>query len=178
MKRSNTLRVILELVTILSHIVIGVTIITFLMQEVQPDKSYIGSIILALGVTEIVEYISLKDLAKRRNVLNAVIAGLTTVFGIVVLSLRVDLSIICLIWAIVSICLSVGKIANAGINLLHQPFLLSFIIILAILNIIFSAFLIAGRDPYLPVYLAVFGISILVKAFLLIVEFVIHRYQQ
>lgn len=178
MKRTNSLYIALEIVTILSNIVIGVTILTFLMQGVNADKSYIGSIILAIGATEMVEFLSMKELTKRRNVLQAVVAGLTMVFGIVVLSLRVELNVLCLIIGIVSICFQVVKVINAAINLLRQPFLRSFVIILCILETVFAIFLIVRNTAVLNNYLLYLGVSLLVVAFLLIVEFVIHRYQK
>ena len=64
----------LELVTIFSFIVIGVTILTFMYYDVEMSRSYLGSLVLAIGVTELVSFLSLRDLAKLRNIPNAVAA--------------------------------------------------------------------------------------------------------
>lgn len=178
MKKTNTLHIVLELITILSNIVIGVTILTFLTQGVQADKSYIGSIVLAIGATEMVEFLSLKDLAKRRHVLNAIIAILSMAFGVLLLSLPLELPIVCIVLGIVNICFLVVRVVDAAINLLRQPFLQSFIIIICILETMFSIFLIVKTVDALNNFLTYLGIALLVEAFLLVVEFVIHRYQK
>ena len=95
MRKTETLHIILELVTILSNIVIGVTILTFLWQKVEASKSYIGSIILAIGTTELVEFFSLSDLAKRRDIPNAIVAIASMIFGFTLLFLRIDLKMTC-----------------------------------------------------------------------------------
>ena len=52
MRKSGTLYIILEIVTILSNIIIGVSILTLIAYQAQEhlelNKSFIGSIILAL----------------------------------------------------------------------------------------------------------------------------------
>ena len=68
MRKSGTLYIILEIVTILSNIIIGVSILTLIAYQAQEhlelNKSFIGSIVLAIGVTEMVEFLSLKMLGK------------------------------------------------------------------------------------------------------------------
>lgn len=178
MRRSNKFHIALEIITILSTIVIGVTIWTFIMQGIEPNKSYIGSIILAMGVTEMVEFFSLKDLARRKHVLNAIAAGLSMIFGLLLMFLDINLPVTCLVTGIVTICLIVIKGADAAINLLKQPFLQSFIIILCILEMVFAIVLIVRTIGALNPFLAYLGVALLVKAFLLVVEFIIHRYQK
>lgn len=178
MRKTETLHIILELVTILSNIVIGVTILTFLWQKVEASKSYIGSIILAIGTTELVEFFSLSDLAKRRDIPNAIVAIASMIFGFTLLFLRIDLKMTCILWGAFSIAFQVAKIFNAGYNLLKQPFLNSVIIILCIIELILSVFLIVKTVDSLHTHLMFVGISLLVESFLLIVEFVIHRYQK
>ena len=67
MRKSGTLHIILEIVTILSNIIIGVSVLTFIAYQHQENldlnKSFIGSVVLAIGVTEMVEFLSLKTLA-------------------------------------------------------------------------------------------------------------------
>ena len=87
MRKSGTLHIILEIVTILINIIIGVSVLTFIAYQHQENldlnKSFIGSVVLAIGVTEMVEFLSLKTLAKYRNIPNAVVAGLSMITGII-----------------------------------------------------------------------------------------------
>ena len=178
MKRTNKLHIFLEVITIFSYIVIGTTVLTFVNQGVEPNKSYIGSIILAIGVTQVVEFLSLKDLIKLKNIPNAVLSGLYMILGIVLLAITADLSTVCVIWGICTIVFMVIKITNAGFNILRQPFLNSFIIILCVTETIFAIILLARNIVALQHHLPFIGISLLVEAFLLLVEFIIHRYQK
>lgn len=178
MRKTGRLLILLEIVTILSYIIIGVTVLTFLNQGVEPHKSYIGSIVLAVGVTEVVEFLAMRDLVKLKNIPFVVGAVLTVALGIVIMTLHVDLTTACIVWGIGSIALQIIKMVNAGFNLLRQPFLNSFVFILGIGEIIFSIFLIARTIESLPWHLMYYGIALLVKAFLLIIEFMIHRYQK
>ena len=178
MRKTGRLHIILELVTILSYIIIGVTVLTFLSQSVEANKSYVGSIVLAIGVTELVDFISLKYLIKLKNIPNAIAAILGIALGIVILALKKDLEVVCIVWGICSIVLQVIKIVNAGLNLLRQPFLNSFVIILCIVEVIYAIFLIVKKEQTLYWHLMFVGIAMLVNAFLLIVEFMIHRYQK
>lgn len=182
MRRTGKLRIFLEIITIFSYIVIGITILTFLNYKdtdvIDVNKSYIGSIILAISVTEIVEFLSLKDIVKIKNIPNIIAAVLGIALSIVIFNLKKDITVVCIVWGICSIVLQIIKIANAGINLLRQPFLNGFLIVLRIIEIIYSAFLIAKTIDSLNWHLMYLGVALLVQAFLLIVEFMIHRYQK
>ena len=178
MRKAGLLHILLEVITILSNIVIGVTILTFLYQGVEINKSYIGSIIMAIGVTELVEFLSMKDLVKLRNIPNAVVAVASIVLGLLFMFLNIDLPTTCVVWGICSIAFQVVKIADAGLNLIRQPFLNIFIIILCIIETIFSIFLIIKTTNSVANHLTYVGISLLVEAFLLVIEFIIHRYQK
>lgn len=178
MRKSGTLHIILEIVTILSNIIIGVTILTFLnYKEIDLNKSFIGSIVLAIGATEMVEFLSLKMLGKLRNIPNAIVAGLSMVLGVLIMTIDMELTTTCIVWGICSIAFQAVKIGNAGYNILKQPFLNTVIIILCVTEAIFSIFLIARTVEALDHHLVFIGISLLVEAFILIVEFIIHRYQ-
>ena len=182
MRKSGTLHIILEIVTILSNIIIGVSVLTFIAYQHQEsldlNKSFIGSVVLAIGVTEMVEFLSLKTLAKLRNIPNAVVAALSMIAGIVIMAVEMELATACIVWAICAIVFQVIKIANAGINVLKQPFLNIVIIILCVTEIIFCIFLLAKTVEALDHHFIFIGISLLVEAFILIVEFMIHRYQK
>lgn len=182
MRKSGTLHIILEIVTILSNIIIGVTILTFIAYQHQEgldlNKSFIGSIVLAIGATEMVEFLSLKTLAKLRNIPNAVVALLSMILGILLMALDMELATACVVWGICSIAFQVVKIVNAGINILKQPFLNVVIIILCVTEAIFAIFLIANTVEALDHHFIFIGISLLIEAFILLVEFLIHRYQK
>ena len=181
MRKSGTLHIILEIVTILSNIIIGVSILTFIAYQYQEgldlNKSFIGSIVLAIGVTEMVEFLSLKTLSKLRNIPNAAVALLSMITGIIIMTVEMELATACIVWAICAMVFQVIKIVNAGVNVLKQPFLNIVIIILCVTEIIFCIFLLAKPLEALEHHFIFIGISLLVEAFILIVEFVIHRYQ-
>lgn len=178
MRRAGTLYIILELVTILSNIVIGITILTFLYQGVEVHNSYLGSIVLAIGATELVGFISLKDLVKLKNIPLAVSAVLEIVLGFLFLFLKIELETLCIVWGICNIALLIVKIVNAGFNLLRQPFLNIVMVILCIIEIIFSIFIIVRTTRSLNAHLTFLGIAILIEAVILVIEFTIHRYQK
>ena len=180
MKKLNTLHIVLEIVTIFSFIFIGVTILTFLnYPEVNVhDKSFIGSIIFAIGTTELVQFLSLNYLGKRRNIPVAVSAVASMILGIVIMAASIELNVVCLIWAIAAIVFQIIKTVNAGFNIMRQPLLNGIIIILAILEVIYCVFLIVNRSTSLIPFFTFLSIELLIKAFILIVEFVIHRYQR
>ena len=181
MRKSGTLHIILEIVTILSNIIIGVTILTFIayqhQESLELNKSFIGSIVLAIGATEMVEFLSLKMLGKLRNIPNAIVAGLSMVLGVLIMAIDMELATTCVLWGVCSIAFQVIKIANAGYNILKQPFLNIVIIILCVTEAIFSIFLITRNVEALDHHFIFIGISLLVEAFILIIEFIIHRYQ-
>ena len=182
MRKSGTLYIILEIVTILSNIIIGVSILTLIAYQAQEhlelNKSFIGSIILAIGVTEMVEFLSLKMLGKLRNIPNAVVAGLSMILGVLIMAIDMELETTCVVWGICAIVFQVIKIGNAGYNILKQPFLNTVIIILCATEAIFCIFLNARTVLALDHHLIFIGISLLIEAFILIVEFIIHRYQR
>ena len=180
LRRTGRLYIALELVTIFSFIVIGVTLLTFMYYDTEISKSYVGSIVLAIGVTELVSFLAMKDLVKRRNIPNAVTAIAQMIFGVLLLSLNIDLKVTCIVWGICNIVFLVAKVIDAGFNLIHQPLLNVIVIILCITETVFSVFLIAKpTDIQALNHIIVFiGISVLIRAVLLSVEFVIHRYQK
>ena len=180
MKKSNTLHIILEVIAFLSFIFIGVTVLTFLNY---PDvdihnKSFIGSIVLAIGTTELVQFLSLNYLGRRRNILNAIAAGSEMILGILFMALRVELDTICIIWAIVAIVVQIVKIVDAGMNIMRQPLINTVTVILCIVEFIYCIFLLVNKASSLIPFFTFIGIALLVKAVVLIVEFFIHRYQK
>ena len=180
LRKQNRLHIALELVTIFSFIVIGVTILTFMYYDVELSKSYLGSLVLAIGVTELVSFMSMKDLIKLRNIPNGVTAVLQMILGVILMVIDVALPIACIIWAICNIVFLVAKVIDAGFNLIHQPFLNIIVIILCIIETIFAIFLLANSTDIqaLNHHIVFVGISLLIRAFIHVIEFVIHRYQK
>ena len=178
MRNTGRLRRVFEIVTIISNIVIGVTMLTFLYQGVEASKSYIGSIILAIGATELVGFIALKDLVKLKNIPNAVVAVASMILGGLLLFLDIELPTVCIVCGICAIVFQIAKIVDAAFNIIRQPFLNIFVVILCIIEIIFAIFLIVRTTNSLNYHLTFIGISVLVQAVLLVVEFLIHISQK
>ena len=180
LRKQNRLHIALELVTIFSFIVIGVTMLTFMYYDVELSKSYLGSLVLAIGVTELVSFLSMKDLVKLRNIPNGITAVLQMALGIVLMVIDVDLPTTCIIWCICNIVFLVAKVIDAGFNLIHQPFLNIIVIILCIIETIFSIFLLANSTDIqaLNHHIVYIGVALLIKAVILVIEFLIHRYQK
>ena len=180
LRKQNRLHIALELVTIFSFIVIGVTILTFMYYDVEMSRSYLGSLVLAIGVTELVSFLSLRDLAKLRNIPNAVAALLQMILGVILMAIDLELPTVGVVWGICNIVFLVTKVVDAGLNLIHQPFLNIIIIILCIIETIFSIFLIANSSNIqaLNHHIVFIGVALLIRAVILVIEFVIHRYQK
>ncbi len=180
LRKQNRLHIALELVTIFSFIVIGITILTFMYYDVEMSKSYLGSLVLAIGVTELVSFLSMKDLVKLRNIPNGITAVLQMILGVILMVINVELPTACIIWGICNIVFLVAKVVDAGFNLIHQPFLNIILVILCIIETIFSIFLIANSADIqaLNHHIVFVGVSLLIRSFILVIEFVIHRYQK
>ena len=180
LRKQNRLHIALELVTIFSFIVIGVTMLTFMSYELEISKSYVGSLVLAIGVTELVDFLSMRDLVKLRNIPNCVTSVLTMILGVILLLLDIDLPATCIVWCICNLVFLVAKVVDAGLNILHQPFLNIIVIILCIIEAIFTIFLLANSAnvKVLTNFINYIGIALCIKAVILIIEFVIHRYQK
>jgi len=180
LRKQNRLHIALELVTIFSFIVIGITILTFMYYDVEMSKSYLGSLVLAIGVTELVSFLSMKDLVKLRNIPNGITAVLQMILGVILMVINVELPTACIIWGICNIVFLVTKVVDAGFNLIHQPFLNIILVILCIIETIFSIFLIANSADIqaLNHHIVFVGVSLLIRSFILVIEFVIHRYQK
>ena len=180
LRKQNRLHIALELVTIFSFIVIGVTMLTFMSYELEISKSYVGSLVLAIGVTELVDFLSMRDLVKLRNIPNCVTSVLTMILGVLLLLLDIDLPTTCIVWCICNLVFLMAKVVDAGLNILHQPFLNIIVIILCIIEAIFTIFLLANSAnvKVLTNFINYIGIALCIKAVILIIEFVIHRYQK
>lgn len=177
MKRVNVFQIILELITIFGFLVVGTTISTFLIQKVAVDRIAIGLIIMAIGLLGITEFFTLKYVIKIKSIANVIVNALAVVFGILAIVIKMETNQLCLIWGWFSLGYAAGRITTAVINLLRQPLLNGIRIILAIIMIIFAIFFIFKTISYLYNYLTYLGVASLVEGATLLVEFLIHRYQ-
>ena len=177
MKRVNVLQIVLELTVILGFIVLGVTILTYLLQRVAVDRIVIGLVTAAVGVFGLTEFFTLKYSARRKSIPNLIVALLSLALGIVFLFVRFNSNQLCIIWGTGLIVFAVGRIITSVMNLLRQPLLSIVRIIVNIIAIIFAIFLIVNKVNFLNNYLTAQGIFFLVEAGTLLIEFIIHRYQ-
>ena len=122
----------------------------------------------------------MKDLVKLRNIPNGITAVLQMILGVILMVINVELPTACVIWGICNIVFLVAKVVDAGFNLIHQPFLNIILVILCIIETIFSIFLIANSANIqaLNHHIVFVGVSLLIRSFILVIEFVIHRYQK
>lgn len=177
MKKPNVFQIILELIVILGFIVVGVTVLTFLIQHVAVDRICIGLIIIAVGIFGLAEYFTLKFAIRIRSIANIIASVAFIVVGIIFVIFKMEIKQLCLILGITCIGCSVARITTSVLNLLRQPLLNGIRIILNLILIVFSIFLIVKTVDFLNSYLMFLGIAFLIEAGTLFIEFLIHRYQ-
>ena len=177
MRKVNVFNIILELIVILGSIVIGVTVLTYIYQHEYYNKILLALIILSIGLIGLTEFFTLKFAIRFRSIQNAVASTLLIALGLVFLLLKIEMPQICLIWGIANIVLGVTHITTAVLNILRKPLINGVRIILNIILIVFSIFLMVKNIDYLNAFLVFVGIALLVEAAILLVEFIIERYQ-
>lgn len=178
MKRVSFLHILLEIIVILGNLIIGITVLTYLNHGSHGDQMFVGMILLAIGIIEFTGFMNLKFITKIKSIQNAVVAVLTVALGVIFMVAGMDISQMCLIWGICFIVFSVAKISASIVNLGHQPLLNTVVIVLCIIEIVFSIFLIVQRQESLDRHLVYLGISLVIKAVVLLIEFIVHRYQR
>ena len=181
MRRRSFLRYALELIVILGYLVLGVTIFTLIMQKDPPfafDKIFIGSLVSAVGVLEFTDFITWKYSIKIKNIQYFVGSMIAVALGIVFMTMKINAKTICYLWGAFSIFFSLIKISTGSISLFYQPLISSVRIVLAITRIVFSILLLARTLDALSPFILCIGISLVVEAVILFVEFMIHRYQR
>lgn len=177
MKRNNILRYSLELIVILGYLVMGITVLTYIFQSVPMDHVFIGFVILATGVIAFTEYFTWKYVVRIKTIQSAVAALAMVALGIVFIVLDMDANLFCIIFGICSIAYAVTQIITAAILLTRQPLLNGIKIIISITEIVFSIFLIIRTVNSLYAHMTFICISLLVEAIVLLIEFMVHRYQ-
>lgn len=177
MKKNSKLQILLEIIVILGNLIIGVTVLSYQFLSYEINKELIGLVTLAIGVIGVTEFASLKYLAKIKNIQSALISVLGAVLGIVFIFTNLELGLMAMILAIAGIAFLLVSIVTTILNILRQPLLNGIRAIISIVGIVLSIILLISGVPYLPTYFTFIGIALLVQFAVLLIEFIIHRYQ-
>ena len=177
MRRTSFLNILLEIVVVLGYIVIGVTCLTYIMQRANVDRFFIGSIVGAIGILQFAGFFTLKFAVKLKSIQSAVAALAMVALGIVFIVVDMETDTTCILLGAFNIGMNIVSITTSSINLNRQPLLNSARIIIAISSIVFSIILIVRRNVFFETFMTFVGIALLVEAFVLFIEFIIHRYQ-
>ena len=179
MARRNILHYILELIVVVGFLVLGVTILTFIFYGQAFDRIVIGILILAIGVLDFTDFFTWKYATKMRSIQSLVAAIASIILGALIMILRnMDTKVMCIVWGIGNIAFSICRIATGAVNIQYQPLINSFRIILSIVEIVFSILLIVRTLDAVQPHMWFLGIALCINAFILFVEFIIHRYQR
>ena len=177
MKRNNILHYTLELIVILGFLVLGVTVLTYLIQKVPMDNVFIGFIVLADGVISFTDFVTWKYTTRIKSIQSAVAAVAMVALGLIFVFVGMDPTLFCVLFGAFSIAFSIVRIVTAVLNLTRQPLLNGIKIIISITEIVFSILLIIRTMNSLYAHMHFLGIALIVEAFILLVEFMVHRYQ-
>ena len=177
MKRNNLLHYVLELIVILGYLVMGISVLTYIIQSVPMEHVFIGFIVLASNVIAFTEYFTWKFAVRIKTIQIAIAALAMIALGIVFIVVEMDPALFCIIFGICCIAFAVTQIITSAILLSRQPLLNGIKIIISITEIVFSIFLIIRTVNILYSYMTFICISLLVEAIVLLIEFMVHRYQ-
>ena len=177
MKRNNLLHYVLELIVILGYLVMGISVLTYIIQSVPMEHVFIGFIVLASNVIAFTEYFTWKFAVRIKTIQIAIAALAMIALGIVFIVVEMDPALFCIIFGICSIAFAVTQIITSAILLSRQPLLNGIKVIISITEIVFSIFLIIRTVNILYSYMTFICISLLVEAIVLLIEFMVHRYQ-
>lgn len=177
MKRKSFLRYALELIVILGFLVIGVAILTYIFQNVPMDRVFIGYIILSSGVIELTDYFTWKYATRIKSVQSLIASLAAIALGIVFMAVKLDIQLVCILFGAFGIAFAIATIITAALNLTRQPLLNGIKIILSIVGLVFSILLIIRTTYSLYSHMLYIGIALVVKAFVLLIEYMVHRYQ-
>ena len=177
MKRFNLFHKILEVIVILGNIVVGMTLLTYIFQGVSVDKLYLGSIVIASALIQVCDYFTLKFTIRRRSLQKLIAAIIFAVVGVLFIFLNIEMDLVCVLLGAFTIAFSFVNLTSSSANLAKKPLFNSAKIIIQILNIVFSIFLIVRMESFIYTYITYLGIAMLAEALILIIEFIIHCYQ-
>ena len=177
MKRINLLHIILEMLVILGFLVIGISILTYIFQGVPLDRVFLGAMILSIGIISLTDFFTWRYTTKMKGIQSLVAALLTIALGAVLLIFHLESKLVCIMIGSLFIFSAITTIVTAVLNMPTQPLLNGIKVIISIVQIVFSILLIVRTLDYLGAYMTFISISLLVLAFVLLIEFMIHRYQ-
>lgn len=177
MKRVNVLNIILELIVVFGYIVIGMTCLTYIFQHASADRFIIGAIVGAVGILQFASYFTHKFVVRVKSIQSAVGALVMVALGIVFIVVDIEPDLACILVGAFCIGINIISITTSAITLTNQPLYNSARMIIDIISIVFSIFLIVKGEPYFYTYMTFVGIALLVIAVVLLIEFIIHRYQ-
>lgn len=177
MKRNNLLHYVLELIVILGYLVMGISILTYIIQSVPMEHVFIGFVLLATGVIAFTEYFTWKYIVRKKTIQTAVAALLVAALGIVFIAVEMDPKLFCIILGAFGIGYSITQIATSALLLTRQPLLNGIKIIISITLIVVSIVLIIRTVSFLFASMTFVCVFLLVDAVALLIEFMVHRYQ-
>ena len=177
MKRVSALHLILELIVILGYLVIGVSVLTYILDGIPMDRLFVGVILLSNGIIGFTDFFTWKFATKRKGIQSAVAYLVSIVLGAIFIIFSIESKLLCIMLGIFTIAYAVAKITTAALNLTSQPLINAMRIIVSIVQIVFSILLIVRTLDGLRPLMVCIGIALCVEAFILFVEFIIHRYQ-
>ena len=103
---------VLGITGILGDIVIGMTILTSLFQEMPIDRIFIGVVLIAIGVIDFSGYFTLKIAAKFKSIQIIVSSLVMLALGIVFIAVNMTPQLFCILWGSFAITFAITKIAH------------------------------------------------------------------
>lgn len=178
MKRANILHLLLEILVIVGNLILGVTVLTYMMQGIPLTRFFIGVIVFAIGLFELTDFFTLKYAIKMRSIQSMIAAVIEIALGIVFMAVRMDSKLVCILWGSISIATSIIIIVTAGLNVSSQTLINVVKIIIEIIEIVFCILLIVRTLDSLGEHMIFTGIALIVEAVTLLIEFFMNRYQR
>ena len=178
MRRRSFLHYLLEMIVILGYLVLGITVITFIFQKISIDKVFIGSLVLAMGVLELTDFVTWKYATKIRSMQSFISAIVCIALGFVLMFVKMEAKTLCYFLGAFNIAFALARISTASINLAYQPLINSVRIVLSITRIVFAILLLARNVNAINSFILFLGVAFVIEAVILFIEFMIHRYQR
>ena len=177
MNRINVWHIFLESIVILGNIIVGMTLLTYVFQHASIIKMFVGSIMIGVAFIQICDYFTMKFAIRHLSLHRLIFAFVFAGLGVSLIAIKMDIDIVCVIFGASNIALALVNLISSSINLSRQPLLNGVNLIINICTIVFSIFIIVNMTGFLVGYVTFLGIVTLIVAFMQIIEFIIHRYQ-
>ena len=177
MKKPSALQIVLELIVILGSLIIGTTILVCHFLESPISRTLIGLIIIAIGAIGVIEYLTLKIEIKLKSVQSLITYLLTIALGIILLFIDVSGETVCIIWGIFTIIFALVRIVSSFMHILKQPLLHIVRLISQTTAVVFAIILIVKTISFAHTFFIFTGILLLIEGVVLLIEFIIHRFQ-